>query len=206
MRVLLLVLCLFSSGLTLAGETKAAPKAAVLRLEEALRSCKYYSVRRDGLLSEQVEAKKTLKDMDEQLKQLDNQLQVLPKSNERFAKVQEEFEVKKLQQKMFAERISGTIDRRHLAIIKESYATLRQLLKEFAKERGLALVHLAPDGDLKAPTMPEVQLELGLQTVLYFDESLDVTSDFIQFVNAKFAAEKPSADAKPASEGQGAGK
>lgn len=196
---LLLATCL--TGVA-AEDAKAGPKIAVLRLEEVIRTCKQYAVRTDALSQEQGEAKKTLKDMDEQLQQLDNSLKSLARTNERYAKMQEDFEVLKLKQKLFAERAQNTIERRHVAVIKETYAILRQLLADFSKERGIQLVHLAPNPDLKAPSMMEVQLELGLQSVLYADSSLDITTDFIAYVNAKFATGK-SADAPSAA---GAGK
>lgn len=202
MRFLLLLLIATCVTSAPAEDAKAGPRIVALRLEEVIRTCKQYASRTESLGQEQGEAKKTLKEMDEQLQQLGNQLQVLAKTNERFAKTQEEFEVLKLKQKLFAERAQNSIERRHVAIIKETYGVLRQLLKEFCKERGIQLVHLAPNPDLKAPSMMEVQLELGLQSVLFADDSLDITTDFIAFVNAKFAAGK-SADAQPAA---GAGK
>lgn len=197
MRLLLVLLLAASFNFGSAEDIKAGPKIAVLRLEEVIRSCKQYSSRIDSLSQEQTDAKKTLKDMDDQLQQLGNQLQVLAKTNDRYAKVQEDFEVLKLKQKLFAERMQNSIERRHVAIIKETYAVLRQLLKEYSKEHGLQLVHLAPNSELKAPSMMEVQLELGLQSVLFVDDSLDITNDFISFANARFATSK-SVDATPA--------
>lgn len=201
MRLLLIMLFACCTAGIAAENVAAGPTIACLRLEEVIRTCKQYASRTETLSQEQGEAKKALKEMDEQLQQLDNQLKVLSRTNERFPKVQEDFEVLKLRQKLYAERAQTGIERRHVAIIKETYAALRQLLKEFCKERGIKLVHLAPNPDLKAPSMMEVQLELGLQSVLFADENLDITVDFIAFVNGKFAAGRP-ADAPPAAGAQ----
>jgi Skp family chaperone for outer membrane proteins len=203
MRIVLPLLCLFAVVCTIpltAGDAKPAPKVAVLRLQEVINNCKYYSTRVEGLQQEQNEIKKTLKEMDEKLKQYDNQLGVLAPTNERYPQIQEESKLLELKFKLTRDRSMGAIDRRHAAIIKETFGILRQHLKDYSKERGIQMVHLAPNGELKAPSAAEMGLELGLQSLLYFDESLDITTEFIQFVNAKYAAEKPAA------EGQGTGK
>jgi Skp family chaperone for outer membrane proteins len=194
MRFALSLLCLLALAVTShAAETitGVGPKVAVLRLEEVIRNCRYYTARVDVLAQEQNEAKATLKGMEEQMQQLQNTLSAIPKTNERFAKAQEDAEVLKVKMKMFTDRASGNIERRHVAIIREAYATIRSLLKTYSKEHGIQLVQLAPSPELKAPSLSEVQLELGLQSVLYFDDSLDITGDFIQFANAKYAAEVP---------------
>lgn len=201
MRLLLIMLFACCTAGLAAADAAAGPTIACLRLEEVIRTCKQYASRTETLSQEQNEAKKNLKEMDEQLQQLDNSLKSLSRTNDRFPKMQEDFEVLKLKQKLFAERAQNGIERRHVAIIKETYAVLRQLLKEYCKEHGIKLVHLAPNPDLKAPSMMEVQLELGLQSVLFADESLDITPAFIAFVNAKFAAGKAD-DAKPAAAGK----
>ena len=62
------------------------------------------------------------------------------------------------------------------------------------------LVHLAPDPELGAPSFNEIQLELGLKSVLYYDPSLDVTDSFVQYLNAAPAEQKPVATPLPAPE------
>lgn len=162
----------------------AAPKIAVLRLEEVLRQSKTYLAGMEVWKKQQAEAQAALGAIDEQLKRLDGQLQVINKDSDNFAKYQEEFETLKLRKKISYEQAKIALERRQVILVKDAYKQLRGSLTTFAQERGIMLVHLAPDPLLGAPTFNEIQLELGLKTVLYYDPSLDITDSFVQYLNA----------------------
>ena len=173
-----------------------APKIAVLRLEDVLRQSKSYLAGMEGWKKQQAEAQAAITAIDEQLKRLDGQLQVLKPESENFGKFQEELEVLKLKKKVGYDRARAELERRQVALVKDAFKQMRQALAAFCQERGIMLVHLAPDPDLGAPTFNEVQLELGLKSVLYFDSSLDVTDAFITYLNAgDKPADKPAAPA-----------
>ena len=188
--LLIAAIALFAGSSAQAADAKAAaPKIAVVRLEDVLRQSKVYLAGMEGWKKQQAEAQATISAIDEQLKRLDGQLQVVNKDSDNFAKFSEELEILKLKKKVSYDRARVELEKRQVALVKESYKQLRTALAAFCQERGIMLVHLAPDPDLGAPTFNEVQLELGLKSVLYFDPSLDVTDSFIQYLNA---ADKPA--------------
>ena len=204
---------LFVSGaavsLTAAEVAKpAAPKIGVLRLEEVLRQSKTYLSGMDGWKKAQAEAQANITAIDEQIKRLEGQLQVINQQSENFAKFQEELEILKLKKKIGFERARAELEKRQVALVKDAYRQMHTALGSYCQERGIMLVHLAPDPELGAPSFNEVQLELGLKSVLYFDPSLDITESFVQFLNSDRAApkadksdkadkaDKPAADAK----------
>ncbi len=188
--LLIAAIALLAGPLAHAADAKAAaPKIAVVRLEDVLRQSKVYLAGMEGWKKQQAEAQATITAIDEQLKRLDGQLQVVNKDSDNFAKFSEELEILKLKKKVSYDRARVELEKRQVALVKESYKQLRTALAAFCQERGIMLVHLAPDPDLGAPTFNEVQLELGLKSVLYFDPSLDVTDSFIQYLNA---ADKPA--------------
>lgn len=168
----------------------AAPKIAVLRLEDVLRQSKSYLIGMEGWNKQKAEAQASITAIDEQLKRLDGQLQVLKPDSENFGKLQEELEVLKLKKKVGFDRARAELERRQVALVKDSFKQMRQALAGFCQERGIMLVHLAPDPDLGAPTFNDVVQELGMKTVLYFDPALDVTDAFIAYLNA--AGDKPT--------------
>ncbi len=198
--VFLIVATLLFAGMTAGQAADAAPKIAVLRLEEVLRQAKSYALGMEGWKKQQAEAQALIAGIDEQLKQLDGQLQVIKPENENFAKFQEQFELLKLKKKIGYERARGELERRQVALVKEAYRQVHTTLQRFCQERGIMLVHLAPDPELGAPTFNEVQLELGLKSVLFYDPSLDITDAFIQFLNASAAkpVEVPTKPSEPA--------
>ncbi len=173
----------------------AAPKIGVLRLEEVLRQSKAYLAGMEGWKKAEAEARTAIAAIDEQLKRLDGQIQVINQQNENFAKFQEEIETLKLKKKLGLDRARAELERRQVGLVKDAYRQMRAALTTYCQERGIMLVHLAPDPELGSPNFNEVQLELGLKSVLYFDPSLDITESFVQYLNSDAAAlkaEKPT--------------
>jgi Skp family chaperone for outer membrane proteins len=203
MRVALLLLTILTLASQIVGRAAAEeqkpaaplPKVAVLHLDEVIRAAKIYTTRIDVLKKEKTDAESQIKLMDEQLQQLDNSLQALSPSNERFAKLSEDFETLKVRRKMSMERARTDLDHRHAALLKSCFETLRDLLAKFSKENGIMMVHLVPNSDLQTTNTSEIQLQMGLQSLLYYDPSLDVTAPFIAYVNSHFVASAPSGDA-----------
>ena len=162
----------------------AAPKIAVLRLEEVLRQSKVYVAGMELWKKKQAEAQAAMVAIDEQIGRLQGQLQVLKPDSENYAKFSEELEILKLKKKMAYDAARAALERSQVALVKDAYHQMRTALGSFCQERGIMLVHLAPDPDLGAPTFNEVQLELGLKSVLWYDASLDITDSFVQYLNA----------------------
>jgi Skp family chaperone for outer membrane proteins len=196
MRQLIILFVLCASALPMsAGEPKPAAglDIAVLRLNEVIQNSKLYLGRIDQLKKDQAETQAHLKQMEEQLQALENKLQVLSPTSDKFAQAQEEFEMVKVKRELLAKRVRALLDRRHGALLKETYDVLRGHLRDFAKERGLKLVTLAPNQELPNAGSNEIQMQLGLQVALYYDASLDITEPFIAFLNSRYAGEAPAA-------------
>jgi Skp family chaperone for outer membrane proteins len=191
----LFVLCAMSlSAMSLSAqsaETKG-PDIAVLRLDEVIRNSKLYLARIDQLKKDKAEAENQLKLMEEQLHALENKLQVLSPTSDKFAQAQEDMEVIKVKRELLAKRVRSLLDRRHGAVLKETFDVIRGHLGVFAKERSIRLVTLAPNPELPPLSSNDMQMQLGLQVALYFDASLDITEAFIVFVNSRYAGEAPT--------------
>jgi Skp family chaperone for outer membrane proteins len=168
-----------------------------LRLAEVLNTSKTYNAGTDKLKNDDAAVRAEMKKLEEALQKLDNQLQVLQPSNENFAKVQEELETTKLKRKIYGERMGSEMQRRHVALVKETYREVRTALTAFCKERGVMLVLLAPNPELSASSLQEIQLEMGLQSVLYFDPANDITEAFVPYFN-----DRAGTTAAPQAEGK----
>ena len=190
MRVALTLLLLIAAT---AGPALSAADAhplhiVVLRLEDVLRNAKLYSVRMEGLKKEKADADAKLKQFSEQQQQLDNQIQALNPGNEHYFQAAEDAEVIKVRAKFYMDRARAVLERKNATALKECYATVRATLKDYCREKGIDLVELAPNPEVQAN--PEnIQLQLGLQTVLFYDPSLDITDAFTSYLNARYAAE-----------------
>jgi Skp family chaperone for outer membrane proteins len=194
--LLLLVLCACTTGL-FAGDAGAPSTSgsdqAVLRLDEAIRGSKSYLARIEQLKKDKAEAEAQLKQMEEQVQKLTGSLEVLSPASEKFAQAQEEREVLKTRSELLAKRTRALLDRKHGALLKETYEILRGHLAAFAKERKIKLVVLAPNHDIPGGGANDILMQLGMQTALYYDPSLDITEAFIAYANGRHAAETPAA-------------
>jgi Skp family chaperone for outer membrane proteins len=204
MRLFLcLVLCACTTG-SFAGDAGTpatpahGPDYAVLRLDEVIRTSKQYLARLEQLKKDKAEAEAQLKQLEEQGQTLNGKLEVLSPSSEKYAQAQEEREMVKVKTELLTKRTRALLDRRHGALLKESYDILRGHLATFAKERHIHLVTLAPNPDLPNGGSNDILMQLGMQTALYYDPALDITADFISYVNGRFAAEAPAGPTGPA--------
>jgi hypothetical protein len=133
--------------------------------------------------------------MEEQIQKLTSSLEATSPASEKYAQAQEEREVLKVKYDLLVKRSRATLDRRHGALLKETYEVLRQHLASFAKERHIRLVALAPNPELPNGGSNEIFMQLGMQTALYYDKSIDITEAFIAFSNGRYAAETPTVPA-----------
>lgn len=198
--LLLLLLCACTVG-TFAGDAGApstsGPEYAVLRLDEALRTSKVYLARIDQLKKEKGEVDTQLKQMEEKAQEINRAIEVLSPLSDKFAQAQEDREVLKVKSELLAKRSRALLDRRHGALLRETFDILRGHLASFAKERRIRLVALAPNPELPNGGSNEILMQLGMQTALYYDPAIDITEAFIAYANGRHAAEAPAAPAGP---------
>ncbi len=182
-----------------AGEARQFGQIGVLNLEQVFNEAKIYTARRDELKGEMENAKAKLADADKTIRAAETDLAGFNRADRRAVELSDQIELQKLQRKQFLERIQNGLEARQVAILKSSHGIIREHLKQFCVEKGIKLVHLAPTTELNAPTMPDLQLQLGLQAVLFYDAGLDITEPFVSYVNGKFAEDqgKLSAAATP---------
>ncbi len=189
----------FVANVAAAGEARQFGQIGVLNLEQVFNEAKIYTSRRDELKGEMENAKAKLADVDKTIRAAETDLAGLNRADRRAIELGDQVELQKLQRKQFLERIQNGLEARQVAILKSSHGIIREHLQQFCIEKGIKLVHLAPTTDLNAPTMPDLQLQLGLQAVLFYDAGLDITEPFVSYVNGKFAEDqgKLSAAATP---------
>ncbi|MBA2479642.1 MAG: OmpH family outer membrane protein [Planctomycetes bacterium] len=175
-----------------------APRIAVLRLEDAMTAFKQYKEGMEKLKKEVAEGQAAIKAMEDRLQELDSRIQVMKPDSADFAKITEEFEVTKLKEQMMVKRGNEDIDRRRANLVRESYASVRAQLSAFCQERGIKLVHLAPNPELQAQNNKELNLQLFAQSVLYYDATLDITDAFIPYLNEHWNADAKAPAPAPA--------
>jgi Skp family chaperone for outer membrane proteins len=191
LRLILIACCLGSA----VGEVKSSGPIGVVNLDEVFRAAKMFAGALDQIKAEQAKADQQFAAFDEQEKQLKNALEVINPGNDRYAKAQEDLEVLRARRKVFIDSYQGRRDQKYAALLREGYQTMRAHLKDYAKENQLKLVFLAPQSDIpekrKGAKMQDyiqdLQMTVSFQSVLYYEDSIDITKGFLSYLNSRFS-------------------
>lgn len=159
---------------------------AVINLERVFEESRLVAQRSAQLREVGQEVQQRLEAMTEELKNIETELQIRPSSHPRYAEFKERFEVAKLRRDLYRERQSERLQRREMELLKQSYDDMVQLIQEYARSEGFALVLLNAESDLEASNIQSLRLQLAQRVVLYRDSSLDRTTGFITFANSRF--------------------
>ncbi len=187
LRLLLtLALVATSAGALVAADAAktAAPKIAVLRLDEVLKKFKSYQTGSEKLSKRDADDKAALTLLDEQIKRIEGQLQVLKPDSANYGQYIEDLQVLKVKREVAEKRSNAELQRMQVSLMKDIYRQMRQSLAAFCQERGIMRVDLTTDGELNPTANVPLWLDIQLRPVLYADPSLDVTESFIQYLNA----------------------
>jgi Skp family chaperone for outer membrane proteins len=174
-------------ALPLAAADGPAPRVAVLRLDNVFAASVIYKAAVEAAKKDSASAKERLEQIEEAMKAAETKLKAVGSGSEQAQRFADDLEQLRLQRKQFLERARGDLERRQITAIREVFKRIKAELAEYSRSRGIAYVGLAQDADLGGPMMDQlpIHVQLGLQSTLYYDPSLDVTDDFIVFFNAR---------------------
>ncbi len=198
------VLAILLSFCGLIGAETAPPAGptgpiAVLNLEVVLNNAKLFTSRMEAIKKDGAEAEQQLKRFDSDEKKLKGQYDVLRENSPERAQVEDQLDLMRMQRKKFYERTRQGLEKQQAEVLAKSYEEVRGILTAFADERGLKLVLLAPSSRIATNSVQEVLLQLGQQSVLHHDATLDITEAFLAYLNGRFAAQgAPAAESTPA--------
>ena len=89
---------------------------------------------------------------------------------------------------MYLEHHKEQLDRDEIKILSGVYDEIRAKLNVYAKDRGLDLILLAANPDVSnVASLNEFRIQLATHSVLYYREDLDITADFIQYLDQQLA-------------------
>ncbi|TVR42738.1 MAG: OmpH family outer membrane protein [Planctomycetota bacterium] len=164
----------------------AALSIGTINLEKVFEESRLVSERSAQLRSVAQEAQGKLEELTSELRNLETELQIRPSTHPRHAEFRERFEVAKLRRDLFRDRLSSDLQNREMALLRESYDDMRQLIAEFARERQLAMVFLVSEGAIEAGSVQTMRVLMGQRNVLYVDPQFDMTETFTAFANSRF--------------------
>jgi len=195
MRLLLplvLLLAFITTAPSLSAADTEAPRIAVLRLYDVMTGFTRYTAGMEKIKADMAGGQAKINAMQERMKQLETSMDSLKPDSDSFAKAELEYEQTKVALKLLIDHGNADIHSKQMAVIRDSYARLHATLADYCKEKGIQLVHLAPNPDIDAQNPAELTNELFMQDVLYFDSSYDITDSFLTYLNAHMPAGTPT--------------
>lgn len=159
---------------------------AVLNLEKVFEESALVAHRSNQLRALGQEVQTRMEALSEEVRNLETELQIRPATHPRHGEFREQFEVAKLRQELYRDRQRSRLQNQEMELLRQSYDDIHQLITEFGREQGFAMIMLLTEGPIEAPNVQTLRIQMGQRTVLYHNPSLDVTEAFITFANSRF--------------------
>jgi len=87
----------------------------------------------------------------------------------------------------FAER---QLLKKYKDFFENTYQEVVQKVEEIGKQNNFDLIIKKEEPNLESGQISDLQFKIGIRTVLYHSESVDITSDVIDNLNASYSKEK----------------
>ena len=188
-RLALLCLCF---GTTLQA---ADSGIGLLYLERVFDESRIIEYRAGEMQSQASQVNEFLGQVDGEVQRLEESIQLYHPSQPQHQQQRERIEVLKLRRKLFIEHHQPRLVAMEAELIKASYREMREHLATFAQANGLTLVLLTSEPTLASARLRDLQLELAAYNVLYHDESSDITTAFLAYLDEVLPAIPEAAEA-----------
>ncbi len=169
-----------------AGPSDQKTLLAVVDMGRVLAGCKEWQdavAERARMLDA---ARRTLDKLARKGQVLRNDYENLPPGTEERAKKAEELEAALQEYQQMRQQLDEEAARQHESSVRNLFARLDSVVREYAKEHGISIVLKKQDFDLSAPQSVEQSLQVATTEVLYADASLDISTAIIERLNASY--------------------
>jgi len=174
-----------------AGIKPEAPGIAVLRLDDALTAFKMFISGMERVKAEFAKGKAEIGDYQAQMEDDDRKLHVLNPGSDLFTATELQYEQLKTTVDFTVERGNRALYMHRAQVYRTCYAYLHASLAAFCADKGIKLVHLAPNPVIDLPdehdTTPQIMGEtltsIHAQSILFYTPDLDITDAFVVYLN-----------------------
>jgi Skp family chaperone for outer membrane proteins len=176
------------------GAKPEAPGIAVLRLDETFHVFKMFTTGMDRVKEEFAKGKATIGELENQLQEDEHKLQVLQPGSDKFTQVELEYEQLKTSRDFTIDRGNRALNLHRALLYKACFGYIRTSLAAFCQDKGIKLVHIAPNPELEGTDehgtaqqlLADYRQELMSQSVLFYTPDLDITDAFVVYLNDRW--------------------
>ncbi len=121
---------------------------------------------------------------------LDEETQLLDLGSESRGKNENLLERKNVELEGYAKFAERQLLKKYKDFFENIYQEVVQKVEEIGKQNNFDLIIKKEEPELKSGQISDLQFKIGIRTVLYHSESVNITSDVIDNLNASYAKEK----------------
>jgi Skp family chaperone for outer membrane proteins len=121
---------------------------------------------------------------------LDEETQLLDLGSESRSKNENLLERKNVELEGYAKFAERQLLKKYKEFFENTYQEVVQKVEEIGKQSNFDLIIKKEEPNLESGQISDLQFKIGIRTVLYHSESVDITSDVIDSLNASYSREK----------------
>lgn len=143
----------------------------------------------DAQLKEQEKQyQKIVNDKKKELVSLSEKIQLLDLGSEARKKDEETFEKKNMELESYAKFAEKSLMKRYKDYFESLYTEVCKEVEDIGKREQYDLIIKKEEPELQSGGISELQFKVGIKTVLYHSDSVDITNQVIDRLNKKYSA------------------
>ena len=191
--VSLTCLCLFSLSSIQAKEPGAASSASrglkvgVVDLNNVFEKYEKRKTSDAQLKEQEKQYQKIINDKKKELVSLNEKIQLLDLGSESRKKDEETFEKKNIELESYAKFAEKSLMKKYKDYFGSLYTEVCKEVEDIGKREQYDLIIKKEEPELQSGGISELQFKVGIKTVLYHSESVDITNQVIDNLNKKYS-------------------
>ena len=121
---------------------------------------------------------------------LDEETQLLDLGSESRSSNENLMERKNVELEGYAKFAERQLLKKYKDFFENIYQEVVKKVEEIGEQEGFDLIIKNEEADLKSGEISDLQFKIGIRTVLYHSDSVDITLDVVEALNASYSKEK----------------
>lgn len=121
---------------------------------------------------------------------LDEEIQLLDLGSESRSSNENLLERKNVELEGYAKFAERQLLKKYKDFFENIYQEVVHKVEEIGKQEGFDLIIKKEESDVKSGKISDLQFKIGIRTVLYHSDSVDITLDVIDALNSSYSKEK----------------
>lgn len=187
-------LCLFLLSSVSAKEPSAASspskgiKVGVVDLNTVFEKYEKRKLFDAQLKEQEKQYQKIVNDKKKELVSLSEKIQLLDLGSEARKKDEETFERKNMELESYAKFAEKSLMKKYKDYFESLYTEVCKEVEDIGKREQYDLIIKKEEPELQSGGITELQFKVGIKTVLYHSDSVDITNQVIDNLNKKYSA------------------